>query len=260
MDCKEIIHSQISVRRDLKIIPNTHERLAKAMVDYLRFLPDPPEECRDPALFRMLNEFHFVRWHPDLEARRDEMKREIFEESILRRAESGTADPCERLRFYCGELLIWVRRNYAAAFTLTLLGDSCEEVRGGHCTNTESTGRRTVHRTARQTCSDRCLTVRSRMCRQRSRRTGSAVGHSRFARTPRSRSRGGRDGTYSKWLGCHSTGRNDANRMDAKAAERYVEIPESGRHRSRRTQSTGPRLPETLQASSRNRATPSGSI
>lgn len=101
------------------------------MVDYLRFLPDPPDECRDPELFRMLNEFHFVRWHPDHEARRDELHREIVDEAILQRAESGTADPCERLRFYCGELLIWARRNDAASFTLALLGDSSEEVRGG---------------------------------------------------------------------------------------------------------------------------------
>lgn len=101
------------------------------MVDYLRFLPDPPEECRDPALFRLLNEFHFVRWHPDCEARREELRRQIFDEAILRRAETGTADPYERLRLYCGELLIWARRNDAASFTLALLGDSSEHVRGG---------------------------------------------------------------------------------------------------------------------------------
>jgi len=101
------------------------------MVDYLRSLPDPPEECRDPALFRLLNEFHFVRWHPECESRRDELRRELFHEAILRRAETGTADPYERLRLYCGELLIWARRNDAAAFTLALLEDSSEHVRGG---------------------------------------------------------------------------------------------------------------------------------
>lgn len=101
------------------------------MVDYLRFLPDPPEECRDPALFRLLNEFHFVRWHPDCEARREELRREIFDKAILGRAEIGTADPYERLRLYCGELLIWARRNDAASYILALLGDSSEHVRGG---------------------------------------------------------------------------------------------------------------------------------
>jgi hypothetical protein len=100
------------------------------MVDYLRFLPDPPEECRDPTLFRMLNEFHFVRWHPDCQARREELQREIFAEAILRRAEAGTTDPYDRLRIYCGELLIWARRNAAAPFTLALLGDSNHAVRG----------------------------------------------------------------------------------------------------------------------------------
>jgi hypothetical protein len=101
------------------------------MIDYLRFLPDPSDECHDPELFRMLNEFHFVRWHPDHEARRDDLRREIFSEAVLQRAETGTADPCERLRLYCGELLIWARRNDAASFTLALLGDSSETVRGG---------------------------------------------------------------------------------------------------------------------------------
>lgn len=101
------------------------------MVDYLCFLPDPPEECRDPTLFRMLNEFHFVRWHPEHEARRDELQREILGEAIIRRAESGVSDPYERLRLYCGELLIWVRRNDATSFILTLLADTNEEVRGG---------------------------------------------------------------------------------------------------------------------------------
>lgn len=101
------------------------------MVDYLSFLPEPPEECRDAALFRMLNEYHFVRWHPDCAARRDELQREIFADDVLRRAESGTADPYERLRYYCGELLIWARRNEAAPFALALLEDSSEYVRGG---------------------------------------------------------------------------------------------------------------------------------
>jgi HEAT repeat protein len=36
-----------------------------------------------------------------------------------------------RLRFYCGQLLIWARLNGAAPFTLALLGDPEEEVRGG---------------------------------------------------------------------------------------------------------------------------------
>ena len=101
------------------------------MVDYLQFLPDPPAECRDPELFRMLNEFHFVRWHPDCEARRDELRQEVFQDAVLRRAETGTGDPYERLRHYCGELLIWARHNDAAPFTLALLEDSSEFVRGG---------------------------------------------------------------------------------------------------------------------------------
>ena len=101
------------------------------MIDYLPFLPDPPEECRDPTLFRLLSEFHFVQWHPECAARRDELQREIFAEAILRRAEAATADPYERLRFYCGEFLIWARRNDAAAFTLMLLEDASEHVRGG---------------------------------------------------------------------------------------------------------------------------------
>ncbi len=99
-------------------------------MDYRKFLPEPPSECRDPDLFRLLNEFHFVRWHPDYEDRRDELRNQIKMESILSRAELAIEDPYECLRRYAGELLIWVRRENAAPFILKLLNDENEFVRG----------------------------------------------------------------------------------------------------------------------------------
>ena len=99
-------------------------------MDYRKFLPEPPNECRDPDLFRLLNEFHFVRWHPDYEERHDEIRNQIKTESILSRAELAVEDPYERLRQYAGELLIWVRRENAAPYILTLLNDENEFVRG----------------------------------------------------------------------------------------------------------------------------------
>ena len=103
---------------------------AKAILDYRKFLPEPPNEFRDPDLFRLLNEFHFVRWHPDYEERHDEIRNQIKTESILSRAELAVEDPYERLRQYAGELLIWVRRENAAPYILTLLNDENEFVRG----------------------------------------------------------------------------------------------------------------------------------
>ena len=67
------------------------------MVDYRKFLPEPPTECRDSDLFRLLSELHFVRWHPDHEERRDEIRDQLKTESILSRAELAIADPYERL-------------------------------------------------------------------------------------------------------------------------------------------------------------------
>ena len=103
---------------------------AHTIVDYRKFLFQPPSECRDPDLFRLLNEFHFVRWHPDYEERRSEIRDQITTESILSRAERSVEDPYERLRQYAGELLVWVRRENAATFILTLLNDQTEFVRG----------------------------------------------------------------------------------------------------------------------------------
>lgn len=99
-------------------------------MDYRQFLPEAPENCRDPDLFRRLNEFHFVRWHPDHEVRREELKRELFSVAMLARAELGTTDPAPELRRYCGQLLIWARRAEAWNFTRKLLDDEDEQVRG----------------------------------------------------------------------------------------------------------------------------------
>lgn len=103
---------------------------ATRIVDYRKFLPEPPSECRDPDLFRLLNEFHFVRWHPDYEARREEIRREIITEPILSRAEAAVEDPYERLRQYAGQLLIWAYRENAASLILKLFDDGSEFVRG----------------------------------------------------------------------------------------------------------------------------------
>ncbi|MCA9135661.1 MAG: HEAT repeat domain-containing protein [Planctomycetales bacterium] len=81
-------------------------------------------------MFRLLNEFHFVRWHADYGDRRDEIRVQLKTESILSRAELAVKDPYERLRQYAGELLIWVRRENAAPYILALLNDETEFVRG----------------------------------------------------------------------------------------------------------------------------------
>lgn len=99
-------------------------------MDYHQFLPDPPEECCDPDLFRILNEFHFVRWHPDYKARRDEVWKQITSASIIARAEIALADPYERLRQYSVQLLIWVRGQDADPDILKLLQDDNDFVRG----------------------------------------------------------------------------------------------------------------------------------
>jgi HEAT repeats len=103
---------------------------AETIVDYRKFLPHPPSECRDPELFRLLNEFRFVRWHPDYEKRCDEIHKQITTQHMLLRAELAVEDPYERLRQYAGELLIWVRREDTAPFIQTLLHDENEFVRG----------------------------------------------------------------------------------------------------------------------------------
>jgi hypothetical protein len=99
-------------------------------LDYKKFLPKPPPECRDPELFGLLNEYHFVRWHPDCVSQRESLLGQILSPSILARAEIAVEDPYERLRQYAGELLIWARREGAATFILKLLDDSSDYVRG----------------------------------------------------------------------------------------------------------------------------------
>ena len=99
-------------------------------MDYKKFLPKPPPECRDPELFELLNEYHFVRWHPDCVSQREPLLEQILSPSILARAETAVEDPYERLRQYAGELLIWARREGAAPFILKLLDDSSDYVRG----------------------------------------------------------------------------------------------------------------------------------
>jgi HEAT repeats len=99
-------------------------------LDYKKFLPKPPPECRDPELFQLLNEYHFVRWHPDCVSQRELLLKQISSPSILARAEIAIEDPYERLRQYAGELLIWARREGAAPFILKLLDDQSEYVRG----------------------------------------------------------------------------------------------------------------------------------
>lgn len=99
-------------------------------MDYKKFLPKPPPECRDPELFQLLSEYHFVRWHPDCVSQREPLLKQISNSSILARAEVATEDPYERLRQYAGELLIWTYREKAAAFILKLLDDQNEYVRG----------------------------------------------------------------------------------------------------------------------------------
>jgi HEAT repeat protein len=99
-------------------------------MDYRQFLPHPPQECCDPELFRLLNEFHFVRWNPDHQARRDEVWKLITSTSIIARAEKALDDPYERLRQYSGQLLIWVRRQDAVHAILKLLQDQSDFVRG----------------------------------------------------------------------------------------------------------------------------------
>lgn len=96
---------------------------------YPDFLPQPPPECRDPDLFRLLNEYHFVRWHPDHETRHEELRDQITSESIVSRAELAVMDLSESLRSYAGDMLIRVRREQAAPYVLKLLNDESDFVR-----------------------------------------------------------------------------------------------------------------------------------
>ncbi len=81
-------------------------------------------------MFQLLNEYHFVRWHPDCVSQREPLLEQISTSSILARAEIAIEDPYERLRQYAGELVIWARRESAAPLILKLLDDQSEYVRG----------------------------------------------------------------------------------------------------------------------------------
>jgi hypothetical protein len=151
-------------------------------MDYLNFLPEPPEECRDPDLFRMLNEFHFVRWHPDYAARKDELKRDLSSASILERAKVGTSDPSDRLRLYSGQLLISARRAEAMPSVLNFLADLSEEVRGGIADCYFMYGMRVVWNRS-ESWRKTSVPLRSRPCSDGTGRAGPALHNSPAART-----------------------------------------------------------------------------
>jgi hypothetical protein len=105
-------------------------------IDPRSILPAPPQDCRDPELFLLLNEFEFVRWYslfdggPDFVERKQELQKLLWSDAIVARAKVALDDPSPNLRIYAGTLLVWVLRNEAAPFVLTLLGDQHFGVRG----------------------------------------------------------------------------------------------------------------------------------